>query len=59
MASTWLYNESQLKAGIIDRTLQVLVSEPLPDDGRPIPYFKWLMKLFSALGLPDDQRIFN
>ena len=64
-----IVNQSQLRAGIINGTLQVPASEPLPSDDRPMPYFligddafllcMWLMKPFSGRILLDDQRIFN
>ena len=50
-------------------TLDVPDAEPLPGDDRDMPYFligddtfslrTWLMKPFSARGLPDEERIYN
>ena len=64
-----IFNQSQLRSGIIDGTLQVPAAEPLPSDDHPMPYFligdgafslhTWLMKPFSGRMLPDNQRIFN
>ena len=64
-----IFNQSELRAGIIDGTLQVPADEPLPTDDRPMPYFligdhafslrMWLMKPFSSCMLPNEQRIFN
>ena len=58
-----------LCSGIVDDTLDVPDAEPLPGDDRDMPYFligddafslrTWLMKPFSARGLPDEERIFN
>ena len=54
---------------IVDSTLDIPDAEPLPGDDRDMPYFligddafslrTWLMKLFSARGLPHEERIFN
>ena len=64
-----IFNQSQLRSGIIDGTLQVPAAEPLPNDDHPMPYFligddafsihTWLITPFSGCMLPDDQRIFN
>ena len=64
-----IFNQSELRSGIIDGTLQVLAAEPLPGDDRSMPYFligddafslrTWLIKPFCGCGLPDDQKIFN
>ena len=64
-----IFNDCNLRSGIIDGTLDVSDAEPLPGDDRDMPYFligddafslrTWLMKLFSARGLPDEERIFN
>ena len=64
-----IFNDCDLRSGIIDGTLDVPDAEPLPGDDRDMPYFligddafslrTWLMKLFSARGLPDEERIFN
>ena len=60
-----IFNECYLRLGIVDGTLDIPDAEPLPY----MPYFligddtfslrTWLMKLFSARGLPDEERIFN
>ena len=64
-----IFNDCDLRSGIIDGTLDVPDAEPLPGDDRDMPYFLigndafslriWLMKPFSARGLPDEERIYN
>ena len=64
-----IFNDCDLCSGIIDGTLDVPDAEPLPGDDRDMPYFligddafslrTWLMKPFSARGLPDEERIYN
>ena len=34
-----IFNNSQLRAGISNSTLQLPAAEPLPGDDRPMPYF--------------------
>ena len=63
-----IFNQLQLRAGIIDGCLQVPAAEPLPGDDGLMPYFiieddalslcMWLMKPFSGCIVPDTQRIF-
>ena len=62
-----IFNVCDLRSGIVDDTLDIPDAEPLPGDDRDMPYFligddaislrTWLMKLFSARGLPDEERI--
>ena len=64
-----IFSDCDLYLGIIDGTLDVPDAEPLPGDDCDMPYFligddafslrTWLMKPFSASGLPDEERIFN
>ena len=64
-----IFNDCDLCSGIVDGTLDIPDAESLPGDDRDIPYFligddafslrTWLMKPFSARGLPDKERIFN
>ena len=64
-----IFNDCDLRSGIIDGTLDVPDAEPLPGDDCDMPYFligddafslrTWLMKPFSARGLPDEERIYN
>ena len=52
-----IFNECYLRSGIVDGTLDVPDAEPLPGDDFSLR--TWLMKLFSARGLPNEERIFN
>ena len=66
-----IFNECYmyLRLGIVDGTLDIPDAEILPGDKRDMLYFlngddafslrTWLMKPFSARGLPDAERIFN
>ena len=61
-----LFNQSEMRSGIIDGTLQVPAAEPLSGDDRPIPNFQRMPfhfahgdEILQCCGLPDDQRIFN
>ena len=64
-----IFHGCYLCSGIVDGTLDVPDAEPLSGDDRDMPYFligddafslrTWLMKPFSARGLPDEERIFN
>ena len=52
-----IFNDCDLRSGIVDGTLDKPDAEPLSTDDRDMPY--WLMKPFSARGLPHEERIFN
>ena len=64
-----IFNKCDLRSGIVDGTLDIPDAEPLPRDDHDMPYFligddafslrTWLMKPFSARGLPDEERICN
>ena len=64
-----IFNDCNLRLGIVDGTLDIPNAEPLPGDDHDMPYFligvdafplrTWSMRPFSARGLPDEERIFN
>ena len=64
-----ILNDCDLRSGIVGSTLDIPDAEPLPGDNRDMPYIfigddafslrTWLMKPFSARGLPDEERTFN
>ena len=64
-----IFNDCDSRSGIVDGTLDIPDAEPLPGDDCDMLYFligddafslrTWLMKPFSARGLPDEERIFN
>ena len=64
-----IFNDCDLCLGIDDGTLDIPDAEPVPGDDHDMPYFligddafslrTWLMKLFNARGLPDEERTFS